>query len=524
MITGADTSRWNSAASGNHAELSNLLWTASGHTGTPARLAGFFEGGAAGYSAPGAGLYFDGDDKLAVSNAVLAGAAAGATAVQPTDAAYTNTQALAAGALQAEADTLATVTARGGATDQSLQIGQGAPGGSWSIGWGATATNGGVAIGALSAALFHQTVAIGVGASATNVNSISIGGAAHAPGVDNAVAIGSPGASPANPATRDGQLMLDFPAGVDIPAGTTTVYRLAADDIFAGAAGTTNAITPGGLVDISAQLSAAISAPAATNIAEAVAGAEHAFAAAGRYDVYDGARWTNTSAMSVELVSRTISLTTNDTETTIQAALDGIGRYIPFGVSVTVQFPEAAKTYALSSGLSLGGFYGGGQININGHANASGLRTNQNTHLDGSAIVASGSTLVIYNSTVVVRINDLKVTCPNNVAGYGIRVQSCMAQSWVDGCYVLQGTKNANMYGVIGTFAPYVQVSDNYFENMGHGVSSWGSRVYSINNDDNGTAPTYGLSAGLAGTIGKLGTQPAGSTAGELVAGGGVIR
>jgi hypothetical protein len=152
LITGADTSRWNSAASGNHAALSSLLWTASGHTGTPARLAGFFEGGQAGYSSPGAGLYFDGDDKLAVSNAVLAGAAAGATAlqaeadptvagavsahntnaashsalfaaartnathingvavatvtsgaaagetaVQPTDAAYTNTQALAAG-------------------------------------------------------------------------------------------------------------------------------------------------------------------------------------------------------------------------------------------------------------------------------------------------------------------------------------------------------------------------------------------------------------------------------------------
>jgi hypothetical protein len=39
-----------------------------------------------------------------VSNTVTPGAAAGATAVQPTDAAYTNTAALAAGAVQDETD------------------------------------------------------------------------------------------------------------------------------------------------------------------------------------------------------------------------------------------------------------------------------------------------------------------------------------------------------------------------------------------------------------------------------------
>ena len=67
----------------DHSVLSNLVWTASGHTGTPARLAGFFEGGAAGYAGFGAGLYLDGSDNITISNAVLAGAAAGATAVQP---------------------------------------------------------------------------------------------------------------------------------------------------------------------------------------------------------------------------------------------------------------------------------------------------------------------------------------------------------------------------------------------------------------------------------------------------------
>ena len=48
-----------------------------------------------------------------VSNTVTPGAAAGATAVQPTDAAYTNTAALAAGAVQDEVDPLALHTTGG---------------------------------------------------------------------------------------------------------------------------------------------------------------------------------------------------------------------------------------------------------------------------------------------------------------------------------------------------------------------------------------------------------------------------
>ena len=69
----------------NHASLSNLTWTASGHSGTPARLAGFFEGGMAGYAGFGLGMYLDGDDNIAVSNGVISGAALGATAIQPAD-------------------------------------------------------------------------------------------------------------------------------------------------------------------------------------------------------------------------------------------------------------------------------------------------------------------------------------------------------------------------------------------------------------------------------------------------------
>ena len=65
----------------NHAELIGLDWTSSGHSGMPARLAGFFEGGMAGYSALGPGLYFDGSDFLSLSNDIIDGAAAGSAAL-----------------------------------------------------------------------------------------------------------------------------------------------------------------------------------------------------------------------------------------------------------------------------------------------------------------------------------------------------------------------------------------------------------------------------------------------------------
>ncbi len=105
--TGAQVDAKIAAAGGgvtDHAALSNLTWAASGHSGTPARLAGFFEGGAAGYSALGAGLYFDGSDSLSVSNDIITGAAAGATA------------------LQAEAQTLADVTALGATTENAITV------------------------------------------------------------------------------------------------------------------------------------------------------------------------------------------------------------------------------------------------------------------------------------------------------------------------------------------------------------------------------------------------------------------
>jgi len=112
-----------------HSDLDALAWIGSGHTGTAGKLAFFGEGGLAGETGLGAGLYLDGNEDVAVSTSVVAGASAGATAVQPatlsgyattgtvaaldvrvtgvetgkvdkTDADYTNTAALAAGAVQ----------------------------------------------------------------------------------------------------------------------------------------------------------------------------------------------------------------------------------------------------------------------------------------------------------------------------------------------------------------------------------------------------------------------------------------
>jgi hypothetical protein len=56
----------------DHSALSNVLWTASGHTGTVGRIAGFLEGGAAGFVVVGSGLELDGSDNLNVTNSPMA--------------------------------------------------------------------------------------------------------------------------------------------------------------------------------------------------------------------------------------------------------------------------------------------------------------------------------------------------------------------------------------------------------------------------------------------------------------------
>ena len=67
-------------------------------------------------------------------------------------------------------------------------------------------------------------------------------------------------------------------------------------------------------------------------------------------------------------------------------------------------------------------------------------------------------------------------------------------------------------------------VINTYVSNHADGITGKLSTVFSYDNDDTGTQPAYGLHATNAGTIGKQGTQPAGSTSNELADNGGEIR
>jgi hypothetical protein len=67
------------AGASDHATLGNLHWTASGHTGTPARIAGFFEGGAAGYATIGTDLELDGSEGINVTSTLATVTSRGAS-------------------------------------------------------------------------------------------------------------------------------------------------------------------------------------------------------------------------------------------------------------------------------------------------------------------------------------------------------------------------------------------------------------------------------------------------------------
>jgi hypothetical protein len=67
------------AGASDHTTLGNLHWTASGHTGTPGRIAGFFEGGAAGYATVGTDLELDGSEGINVTSTLQTVTGRGAT-------------------------------------------------------------------------------------------------------------------------------------------------------------------------------------------------------------------------------------------------------------------------------------------------------------------------------------------------------------------------------------------------------------------------------------------------------------
>lgn len=233
------------------------------------------------------------------------------------------------------------------------------------------------------------------------------------------------------------------------------------------------------------------------------------------------ARIASGATMKVEAASRTINLAHTMTHTQLQAAIDGVGKYIAKDVIITFQF--ANGTYSYTSPIAFRGFVGEGSVLIAGDTTQGvSAHTNQNVVIDFTA--ADSNVLEISHNTVPVNVRNLKLTLASSGSKHGL-VATGNTYLDVRASYILgPATSGGNRaYYALGGGVAYVQTT--VFSNLHYAiVCALGATLISSSNASTGTNPNVGLWALAAGTIVKLdATQPSAGTA-ESSLSGGVIR
>ena len=225
--------------------------------------------------------------------------------------------------------------------------------------------------------------------------------------------------------------------------------------------------------------------------------------------------------------NRTIYFDNTMSVTAMQTLIDDPHRHIPEGSVLTFQFRSSgATTYTMTTELNWKGFYGGGELIIQGNiaeAGAETLHTTQDVFLDFAGqdcdgIVLQGNMLrKITRRNLKIRVKSDGAV--NNSAFYSKR------NYYVEDLYsYAYGNATTVSYGFHGESGNHYLLK-NYVSNINIGIyASYGAIIKSEYNDDTGTEPLYGMAANDA-TIHKMyqTSQPAGSTNYELTPNGGKI-
>ena len=209
--------------------------------------------------------------------------------------------------------------------------------------------------------------------------------------------------------------------------------------------------------------------------------------------------------------STTINLLLADSTAEKQAKIDAVPRSALPGVTVTFQFEDGTHTETAT--LTFEGF--AYPIEILGNASDTGLSTSKSVD-----IVFGNSYGFTIDNCASFRVKWLDIQCTTTTDNILIYCRESNGE--LDACYI-HGTGTGGGIAVDSVRGP-LSVSNCYISNIKHGIYAYASRIYSNNNDDTGTPPLYGLTSTAASTIGKNGTQPAGSTANENPSKGGIIR
>lgn len=219
--------------------------------------------------------------------------------------------------------------------------------------------------------------------------------------------------------------------------------------------------------------------------------------------------------------TQTVNLLQSESAAEIQAKIDALGKYIPTGQTVTFQF-ETGGTHTLDAYIEFAGFFGGGEIAIQGNIAEAGAQTkhttqdtilNFNDDTDGLRITNTEVWVLVKNLKIIVECDVADTKCI--FADIGNRVEAW----W---CYFV-GNATGNGRGLTARYCRYARSYQCLVDNLKYGLTSSASRLHAWDNDDTGTPPLYGLWANQIAYIGKQSTQISGSTADELIDAGSQI-
>jgi len=220
------------------------------------------------------------------------------------------------------------------------------------------------------------------------------------------------------------------------------------------------------------------------------------------------------NGISFEPTSRTINLYSTNTTAEIQAKIDSVGKFIPYGVIITFYFNDG--TYTLTYTLSFNGFHGPGQITIKSSGTETALNTAQPVTIN---VAENQSGLAFAGCYCKVKIYNLKIYL--NPQHYGITASEYSVLE-VYYCYIY-GSSAGNGAAIFMFSESFAYVRSTYFSNITYAMAAYQSRIRSSGNDDTGTQPAYAYRAYGGSLIQIDNISLVGSTATYLADSGGLI-
>ena len=193
------------------------------------------------------------------------------------------------------------------------------------------------------------------------------------------------------------------------------------------------------------------------------------------------------TGLGEEVASRTVGITLTDTLATAQAKINAIGRLIPYGVTITIQFDNG--TFAFAGDLDFSGFYGMGTLKVCSKGTTAAKHTNQPAILT----ITSGA-LCFTNNHCDLEIQNLKVI--GKIEFDGIRIAT------VRYCY-LTGAAGTLLSAANGGL---IKLNDNYLADSGDEaalIAEYGAQINAADCEvqSGDTVTTVGALARYGGRI-----------------------